>query len=201
MNIYKALAGINNEIKAITKSRKNTGQNFMFRGIDDVMNELHALFAKNEVIIVPETKEFTTENRPTKSGSLQTFTRLRIQYTFVASDGSSVTATGIGEAMDTADKGMNKAMSIALKYVLLQMFLIPTEEMKDPDYNSPEETNYQQYKQQIDEHRIQDLLFALELIDDMDGLNAAYKQNVDVFNASPVVQEAFTKAKKRIKGM
>lgn len=201
MNIYKALAGINNEIKAITKSRKNTGQNFMFRGIDDVMNELHALFAKNEVIIVPETKEFTTENRPSKSGALQTFTRLRIQYTFVASDGSSVTATGIGEAMDTADKGMNKAMSIALKYVLLQMFLIPTEEMKDPDYSSPEETSFQQYKEQIDEHRIQDLLFALELIDDIEGLNAAYKANVDIFNASPVVQEAFTKAKKRIKGV
>ena len=39
----------------------------------------------------------------------------------------------VGEAMDSGDKGMNKAYSIALKYALFQAFLIPTEELKDPD--------------------------------------------------------------------
>lgn len=140
--IHTRLAKINSEIKAITKSRRNQQQGFNFRGIDDVMNELHDLFAKNEVIILPEVKDFTTENRPTKSGGLQTFTRLRVQYTFIAPDGSSVSSVGIGEAMDSGDKGTNKAMSIALKYILLQMFLIPTEEQKDPDAFTPEETDF-----------------------------------------------------------
>lgn len=60
----------------------------------------------------------------------------------MTTDGSSVETVNVGEAMDSADKGMNKAMSIALKYSLLQMFLIPTEEPKDPDRDTPEETDY-----------------------------------------------------------
>lgn len=129
-------------VSSVSKSRKNVTQNFMFRGIDDVMNELHDLFARNQVFILPELLEFTTENRPTKTGGLQTYTRAKMKYRFVAVDGSFVETVNIGEAMDSADKSMNKAMSIALKYALLQMFLIPTEEKKDPDYDTPEEVPY-----------------------------------------------------------
>ena len=41
----KALATVNKSIKAIGKDRTNQQQGFKFRGIDDVMNELHSLFA------------------------------------------------------------------------------------------------------------------------------------------------------------
>lgn len=140
--IYEALANIMDGVSSVSKNRKNVQQGFMFRGIDDVMNELHELFAKNKVFILPELQEFTTENRPTKSGGLQTFTRAKMKFRFMAVDGSFVEVTNIGEAMDSADKSMNKAMSIALKYALLQTFLIPTEEKKDPDYDTPEEVPY-----------------------------------------------------------
>ena len=140
--IYKKMANIMKETNAISKGRKNQQQGFMFRGIDDVMNELHEQFAKNEVFILQEVQGFTTENRPTKSGGTNTFTRATIKFRYVTTDGSFVETTNIGEAMDSGDKGMNKAMSIALKYSLLQMFLIPTEEKKDPDYETPEETPY-----------------------------------------------------------
>lgn len=140
--IYQALATIMAGVSSVSKSRLNDAQKFMFRGIDDVMNELHGLFAKNQVFILPELLEFTTEGRPTKTGGLQTYTRAKMKYRFVAVDGSSVETVNVGEAMDSADKSMNKAMSIALKYALLQMFLIPTEEKKDPDYDTPEEVPY-----------------------------------------------------------
>ena len=59
----------------------------------------------------------------------------KIKYTFYAEDGSFVEAITIGEGMDTGDKATNKAMAIAFKYALFQVFCIPTEEMKadDPD--------------------------------------------------------------------
>jgi hypothetical protein len=63
-----------------------------------------------------------------------------IKYTFYAEDGSSVSATVIGEGMDSGDKATNKAMSIAFKYACFQVFCIPTEEMKDPDADTPEES-------------------------------------------------------------
>ena len=61
-----------------------------------------------------------------------------IKYTFYAEDGTFVTAVVIGEGMDSGDKATNKAMSIAFKYALFQIFCIPTEEMADPDSESPE---------------------------------------------------------------
>lgn len=131
--IYKSLSEINKGIEAIGKSKTNTQQGFKYRGIDDVMNELHSLFAKNEVIICPKVNEIKREERLTKNGGVMFYTHLTIDFVFIASDGSFITSTVIGEAMDSADKGTNKAMSIALKYALLQMFLIPTEEDKDPD--------------------------------------------------------------------
>ena len=142
--IYSKIANILKETKAITKSEKNQQQGFKFRGIDNVMNELHELFAKNEVFILQEVKDFTTENRPTKSGGTNTFTRATITFRYTTTDGSFVETTNVGEAMDSGDKGMNKAMSIALKYSLLQMLLIPTEEQKDPDSVTPEDTDFKQ---------------------------------------------------------
>ena len=142
--IYVKLASILKETKAITKSEKNQQQGFKFRGIDNVMNELHELFSKNEVFILQEVKDFTTENRPTKSGGTNTFTRATITFRYTTTDGSFVETTNVGEAMDSGDKGMNKAMSIALKYSLLQMFLIPTEEQKDLDAVTPEDTDFKQ---------------------------------------------------------
>ena len=43
----------------------------------------------------------------------------------------------VGEGMDSGDKATNKAMAIALKYACFQVFCIPTEEMKDPDAETP----------------------------------------------------------------
>lgn len=140
--IYQKMASILRETKAITKSEKNQQQGFSFRGIDNVMNELHDLFAKNDVFILQEVQEWTTNDRPTKSGGVNTFTRAKIRFRYMTTDGSCVETVNVGEAMDSGDKGFNKAMSIALKYSLLQMFLIPTEEQKDPDENTPEETDY-----------------------------------------------------------
>lgn len=140
--IYARIAAIMKDTAAISKAQKNQQQGFMFRGIDDVMNELHNLFAKNEVFILQEVQSFTTENRPTRNGGLQTFTRATIKFRYMTTDGSYIETVNVGEAMDTADKGMNKAMSIALKYSLLQLFLIPTVEKKDPDFDTPEETPY-----------------------------------------------------------
>ena len=140
--IYQKMASILKETKAITKSEKNQQQGFKFRGIDNVMNELHELFAKNDVFILQEVQDFTVDARPTAKGGTLFYTRATIKFRYMTTDGSFVETVNVGEAMDSGDKGMNKAMSIALKYSLLQMFLIPTEEQKDPDATTPEETDY-----------------------------------------------------------
>ena len=138
MEIHQKIPIIMSEIGAIQKAKKNAQQGFMYRGVDDVMNALQPLLHKHGVFIVPEVLEQKREERQTNKGGNLIYSVCTIKYTFYASDGSSITAVVVGEGMDSGDKATNKAMAIAFKYACFQVFCIPTEEMKDPDADTPE---------------------------------------------------------------
>lgn len=140
MNIYEAIADIMKEGYAISKSKENPQQGFMYRGIDDVLNTFQPLMAARGVFVVPEVLDSTREERQTTKGGNLLYSVLRIRYTFYASDGTSVSAVVIGEGMDSGDKASNKAMSVGMKYAMFQVFCIPTEEMQDPDGECPPES-------------------------------------------------------------
>lgn len=144
MNIYESITKIMEEVPAIGKDKVNKQQGFKFRGIDDVMNALQPLLAKNKVFIVPEILEQLREERTTSKGGNLIYSICKIKYKFYAEDGSNIEAITIGEGMDSGDKATNKAMAIAMKYALFQVFCIPTEEMKDPDGETPEESKKKQ---------------------------------------------------------
>lgn len=141
--IFSAIAGVMRDVGAVAKEKEFESPigkkgNYMFRGIDDVMNALHPAMVNNKIFVVPEILEQIRETRTSKSGAQMQVSICKIKYTFFAEDGSSVYAIVIGEGMDTGDKATNKAMSIAFKYACFQVFCIPTEEMQDPDAERPE---------------------------------------------------------------
>lgn len=136
--IYSAICGVMADVGAIQKEKRNVSQGFLYRGVDDVMNALQPAMVKHGVFVVPEVMECTREERTNSRGTTMISVILKVMYTFFADDGSCVPAVVIGEAMDTGDKATNKAMSVAYKYACFQVFSIPTEEMKDPDADSPE---------------------------------------------------------------
>ena len=125
-NICNAIVGVMNDIGAVGKNDRNKQQNFMYRGIDAVMNALQPALIKNKVFIVPKVLEEQREERQSKKGDALLYARLKMEYTFFADDGSNISATVIGEAMDSGDKATNKAMSVAYKYACFQVFCIPT---------------------------------------------------------------------------
>lgn len=138
MLIHEKMIGIMKDISAIGKEEKNKMQGFNFRGIDTVYNDLHNLFKKHEIFCLTEVLDDKTEERKTAKGGNLIYRVLKVKFSFVAVDGSSVDSIVIGEGMDSGDKASNKAMSIGHKYALLQAFLIPTDDKeKDPDYNTP----------------------------------------------------------------
>lgn len=136
--IHEAIADIMIETDAISKDKRNTQQNYQFRGIDDIYNAVHPLFAKHGVFSVPNVLEDRTEERTTKGGSALIYRVLKIRYDFCARDGSSIQATVIGEGMDSGDKASNKAMAVAHKYAIMQILSIPTDDAKDPENDSHE---------------------------------------------------------------
>lgn len=135
--IYPAMVTIMSSITALEKSRQNQSQGYRFRGIDDVYNMLHEIMADNGVFCLPTVVADRHEERTNQKGTCLIYRIVTMRYTFMASDGSSVEATAIGEGMDSGDKAANKAMSAAQKYALLQAFLIPTEDEKDSENDSP----------------------------------------------------------------
>lgn len=132
-NIYETISAVMAEIGSIGKESKNSQQGFMYRGIDAVMNAINPALVKHKLFVVPEVLNQRREERQTAKGGNLIYSVCTIKYTFYAEDGSSVSATVIGEGMDSGDKATNKAMSVAFKYACFQVFCIPTEEMKDPD--------------------------------------------------------------------
>ena len=127
--IYKKLIAIEREVQPIAKDQSGSGITYKFRGVEQVYNALHELHAKHGVVITSDVLDYKREERVTKKGGLALTTVARIKWTFYAEDGSSVSSTTLGEGMDYGgDKSANKAMSAALKYSLLQLYLIPTQE-------------------------------------------------------------------------
>ena len=131
--IHELIGQAMREIGAIGKNSVNAQQGFKYRGIDAVYNALNPVMAKLGLFICPEIIDQKREERTTKNGSILTYTILTIKYTVYAPDGSNICLTVVGEGMDSGDKSNNKAMSVAMKYAAFQLFMIPTEEMVDPD--------------------------------------------------------------------
>ena len=142
-NVYECIAAVSAELAlvGISKDRNNQQQGYKFRGIDDVYNALAPLLAKHGLVIIPRILSRQVVERVTQKGGTLFNVTVEAEFDFVsASDGSKTTARSFGEAMDSADKATNKAMSAAYKYTAFQTFCIPTEGDNDADATTPEST-------------------------------------------------------------
>ncbi len=133
-NVYQLIAAVAKELSktGISKSRSNQQQGYKFRGIDDTLNALSPMLADSGLIILPRMIKREMAERTTKTGNPLFTVVVDAEFDFVsAEDGSKHTAKTYGEAMDTADKATNKAMSVAYKYAAFLTFCIPLEGMAE----------------------------------------------------------------------
>lgn len=141
MKVYQAIAAVAATMSehGIAKARKNQAQGYAFRGIDDVYNALGPVLARNGLVVLPRTLSRECVERQTNKGSPLFYVTVEVEFDFVsAEDGSKHTVKTYGEAMDSADKATNKAMSAAYKYAAMQAFCIPTEGDNDADAHTHE---------------------------------------------------------------
>ena len=144
MKVYRCINSVQAELSkdGIGKTRKNQKQGYNFRGIDDVYNALAPFLATHGLCILPRVLSRSCEERRTKDGGAIFYVTVEVEFDFVcAEDGSKHIVKTFGEAMDTADKATNKAMSAAYKYAAFQAFAIPTEGDNDADNDTVEVLN------------------------------------------------------------
>jgi hypothetical protein len=141
--VYGAIAAVTAEMArdGIAKGRRNQQQGYQFRGIDDVYNALSPVLARHRLCILPRVTERVVQERETRNGGVLLYVTVRVEFDFVSADDGSVhMVSTYGEAMDSADKATNKAMSAAYKYAAFQTFCIPTEGDNDADATTAEVT-------------------------------------------------------------
>jgi hypothetical protein len=137
--IYQALGQVMRNVSAIAKLGRNSAQGFAFRGIDQVYDALHGPLADAGVVIVPEVLSIERSEVATRNGGTMSHVVVTVKYHFTGPAGDEVVAVVAGEAADSGDKAISKAMSMAFKYAAFQVLCIPLGE-KDADAETHEFT-------------------------------------------------------------
>jgi hypothetical protein len=136
--IHESLAKVMASVSSVAKKDKNTSQGFNFRGIDAVLNAVAPALREHGVIVMP--KVTWHDYKTVEVGQKRTqmaHVIVSVQYTFTGQAGDSIECQVLGEAMDSGDKAVAKAMSVAFRIALLQALALPTDE-PDPDSYSYE---------------------------------------------------------------
>ena len=110
----------------IAKNMRNQQQGFNYRGIEAAMNELNPLLVANGITVTSKYSELQITERAKADGKATRFAIIKGAFVFAADDGSSVVAECYGEAMDSGDKAVTKAQSVAFRTALFQQFVVPT---------------------------------------------------------------------------
>ncbi|MGA5501748.1 ERF family protein [Streptomyces umbrinus] len=121
--VFQVIHGVMRDVMPVGKDQQNTQQNYSFRGVDDAMSAMAGPMRNHGCFIAPE---ITSHNQRPR-GEKGTHTVIKMLYRIYGPAGDCLHVTVPGEAMDTADKSTNKAMSAALKYMLFQVFMIPVD--------------------------------------------------------------------------
>lgn len=136
LTVAAALSAVMGEVLKIGKDQAVTSgpARFNFRGVDDVMQAVGPALRKHGVIFAPSRVVSVEHERyETKNGSPMDGVTVVVEYTITGPAGDSLSAAAAGQAADSGDKAVPKAMSVAYRTVLLQALCVPT---GDPDPDS-----------------------------------------------------------------
>jgi hypothetical protein len=141
LEVYKSIVAITGELakEGISKDKTNQQQGFKYRGIDQVYGALSPLLATHNLCILPRIISKDVVERVNAKGTALFYTTVEAEFDMVSAiDGSRHTVRSYGEAMDSGDKSIGKAMSYAYKAMAFMAFAIPTEGDNDPDATTHE---------------------------------------------------------------
>lgn len=203
MKVYQSINKVQAALakEGITKSmRNNQGHGYNFRGIDQVYNALSPLLAEHGLCILPRVVKSEQAERLSSAGKPLIYSYVTMEFDLVsAEDASKHTICTVGEAFDSGDKSMNKAMSAAYKYAAFQAFAIPTEGDNDADAYTHEPALPETIK--ISEKQVSELAALIsEAESDITGILAFISKGagyeVSALKDAPI--EAYAPVKKRL---
>lgn len=127
LNLRQKLAEVRRRIGYIQKRGFNERFNYRYVTAADIAGAVGDILAQLGVVVIPSLESIVYE--PVKIGGAQVERVARVVMTYTFADvetAETVTVKVPGEGLDVGDKASYKAMTGALKYALLQSFLLAT---------------------------------------------------------------------------
>ena len=123
--LAQTIADVMAEIGSIEKNGKNDYHGYEYATDDDVMSALRPTMAEHGLVALPSVVKRETVEEEDENGDVTFHTYITLQIRLIdAGSGQSETMTWEGEAQDTQDKGLYKAMTSGVKYWALKTFLL-----------------------------------------------------------------------------
>lgn len=121
-----ALDAVMQEVLEIAKTERNTFHNFLYRGVEAVMNTVGPALRRHHIVPLPEVTRLDSRDVLTKRGDTNREVTVWVKYTFKGPAGDSEFIVVPGEAQDAGASAVSKAMSVAQRIGYLQALAIPT---------------------------------------------------------------------------
>lgn len=206
ISVQEAIRRVMEEITPVAKTRINEGQGYQYRGIDDLYNVINRLHAKHGIVTIPMVVEYKCERFQVRE-RMVSFIHLEVEYAIVGPDGSKFVAKIPADGIDSSDKGVYKALSGAHKYLLFQLYCVPTGEAMDAERDHIEVPAEQVQKDPISEDVPDDIIdkaiMALRKAKDIKELEDAFYTYMKQIPKSPkkvAVFKEFEEMKKKFSG-
>jgi len=143
LNLRQKLAEVRRRIGYIQKRGHNERFNYSYVTAADIAGSVGDILSELGVVVIPSLENITYESTASR-GETTRLARVVMAYTFSDVDsGEEIVAKVAGQGLDTGDKAPYKAMTGALKYALLQSFLLatgddPEDERVDARFTAPD---------------------------------------------------------------
>jgi len=127
LNLRQKLALVRRRLAYVQKRGYNQRSNYNYVTAADIAGAVGDILAELGVVVIPRLESISHE--PARSGGTEVdhVTHVVMTYTFMDVDTvEEITVKVAGEGLDAGDKAPYKAMTGALKYALLQSFLLAT---------------------------------------------------------------------------
>ncbi|MFI6496830.1 ERF family protein [Nonomuraea typhae] len=136
--VIQLINEVKRKVGAIRKRERNTQQNFVYRGVEAVVNAVGPHLDKFGIVVTPIMESSSYETVEVgKNRTLMGHSTVEVTYRFYGPLGDHIDARVPGEAMDSGDKAMAKAMAVAWRTALIQVLNLRT---NDPE---PDEMSYE----------------------------------------------------------
>lgn len=153
LNLRQKLIKIYEEIDHIDKLGQNTNYNYVRAA--DVKRAIRTAFLRYGIYAETNVEPLGAYDIKTNKDRLMHTAMVKVTIVLYDADSDETkTISGLGDGMDSGDKGVYKAQTGAIKNALSNAFLLPDEAALDPEYD-PNAEQSEQYAEQPQPERLQ----------------------------------------------